>query len=318
MCISVKSSFMEPFRIHILGCGSALPTLKHNASSQVVEMRGKFFMVDCGEGAQMQLRRTHVHFAKIQAIFISHLHGDHCFGLLGLLSTFGMLGRTNRLKGFAPADYEPLFRQQIEFFMTGLEYQIDFVPLDTTRHQVIYDDHSVTVETLPLQHRMPCCGFLFREKPTLPHIRRDMIDYYQIPISQIHNIKNGADWVSPEGEVIPNDRLVMPATPVRSYAYCSDTKYVPTLHNLLKGVTMLYHESTYTSQNEDRAKMFFHSTARQAATVAQQAGVGKLLLGHYSARYNDEQVLLKEAQEIFSNAELTNEGKVFDVQIAKE
>ena len=304
---------MEPFRVHILGCGSALPTLQHNASCQVVEVRGKFFMVDCGEGAQLQLRRSRIHFAKIQAIFISHLHGDHCFGLLGLLSTLGMLGRTSKLRVYAPQDYEDLFRRQVEFFMQSMEYEIEFVGVDTTQQQVIYEDHSLTVETIPLQHRLPCCGFLFREKAGKPHILRDMIDYYGIPTSQINNIKAGADWTTEEGDIIPNHRLVSPADPARSYAYCSDTRYIPDLYKKVKGVSTLYHESTYMQENEDRAKLYYHSTARQAATVAQKAGVGKLLLGHYSARYNNEQVLLDEAKAVFAESYLSNEGLVFDV-----
>lgn len=304
---------MEPFKIHILGCGSALPTLKHNASSQLIEMRGKCFMVDCGEGAQMQFRRSHIHFSKLNAIFISHMHGDHCFGLMGLLSTLGMLGRTSKLRIYAPKDYEPLFRQQVEFFMQTMEYEMEMIPVDTEKQQVIYEDHSLTVETVPLQHRVPCCGFIFREKPTLPHIRRDMIDYYGIPVSQINNIKNGADWTNEDGDVIPNARLVQPADTPRSYAYCSDTRFMPALKEQVKGVTVLYHESTYTSEQEDRAKIYYHSTARQAATIAAGAGVGSLLLGHYSARYNDEQVLLEEAKAVFPNSILTQEGMVFDV-----
>lgn len=304
---------MEPFKIHILGCGSALPTLKHNASSQLIEMRGKCFMVDCGEGAQMQFRRSHIHFSKLNAIFISHMHGDHCFGLMGLLSTLGMLGRTSKLRIYAPKDYEPLFKQQVEFFMQTMEYEMEMIPVDTEKQQVIYEDHSLTVETVPLQHRVPCCGFIFREKPTLPHIRRDMIDYYGIPVSQINNIKNGADWTNEDGDVIPNARLVQPADSPRSYAYCSDTRFMPALKEQVKGVTVLYHESTYTSEQEDRAKIYYHSTARQAATIAAGAGVGTLLLGHYSARYNDEQVLLEEAKAVFPNSILTQEGMVFDV-----
>ena len=304
---------MEPFKVHILGCGSALPTLKHNASSQIIELRGKAFMIDCGEGAQMQFRRSRVHFGKINAIFISHLHGDHCFGLLGLLSTFGMLGRTAKLKVFAPSDYETLFKQQIDFFMQSMEYEIEFVPVDTTESKVVYDDKSLTVETIPLQHRVPCCGYLFREKPTLPHIRRDMLDYYEIPISQINNIKNGADWVLEDGTVVENAKLVLPADTPRSYAYCSDTRYMQTLSELVKGVTVLYHESTYTSAHEDRANLYYHSTARQAAMVAKEAGAGKLLLGHYSARYNNEKVLLKEAKTVFENSFLTNEGMEIDI-----
>ena len=247
---------MEPFKIHILGCGSALPTLKHNASSQLIEMRGKCFMVDCGEGAQMQFRRSHIHFSKLNAIFISHMHGDHCFGLMGLLSTLGMLGRTSKLRIYAPKDYELLFRQQVEFFMQTMEYEMEMIPVDTEKQQVIYEDHSLTVETVPLQHRVPCCGFIFREKPTLPHIRRDMIDYYGIPVSQINNIKNGADWTNEDGDVIPNARLVQPADSPRSYAYCSDTRFVPGLKEKVKGVTVLYHESTYTSDQEDHAKIY--------------------------------------------------------------
>ena len=304
---------MEPFKIHILGCGSALPTLKHNASSQLIEMRGKCFMVDCGEGAQMQFRRSHIHFSKLNAIFISHMHGDHCFGLMGLLSTLGMLGRTSKLRIYAPKDYEPLFRQQVEFFMQTMEYEMEMIPVDTEKSQVVYEDHSVTVETVPLQHRVPCCGFIFREKPTLPHIRRDMIDYYGIPVSQINNIKNGADWTNEDGDVIPNARLVQSADSPRSYAYCSDTRFVPGLKEKVKGVTVLYHESTYTSDQEDRAKIYYHSTARQAATIAAGAGVGTLLLGHYSARYNDEQVLLQEAKAVFEHSILSQEGMVFDV-----
>ena len=304
---------MEPFKIHILGCGSALPTLKHSASSQLIEMRGKCFMVDCGEGAQMQFRRSHIHFSKLNAIFISHMHGDHCFGLMGLLSTLGMLGRTSKLRIYAPKDYEPLFRQQVEFFMQTMEYEMEMIPVDTEKQQVIYEDHSLTVETVPLQHRVPCCGFIFREKPTLPHIRRDMIDYYGIPVSQINNIKNGADWTNEDGDVIPNARLVQPADSPRSYAYCSDTRFMPALKEQVKGVTVLYHESTYTSEQEDRAKIYYHSTARQAATIAAGAGVGTLLLGHYSARYNDEKVLLEEAKAVFDHSILSQEGMVFDV-----
>lgn len=304
---------MELFKIHILGCGSALPTLKHNASSQLIEMRGKCFMVDCGEGAQMQFRRSHIHFSKLNAIFISHMHGDHCFGLMGLLSTLGMLGRTSKLRIYAPKEYAILFRQQVEFFMQTMEYEMEMIPVDTEKQQIIYEDHSLTVETVPLQHRVPCCGFIFREKPTLPHIRRDMIDYYGIPVSQINNIKNGADWTNEDGDIIPNARLVQPADSPRSYAYCSDTRFVPGLKEKVKGVTVLYHESTYTSDQEDRAKIYYHSTARQAATIAAGAGVGTLLLGHYSARYNDEQVLLEEAKAVFDHSILSQEGMVFNV-----
>ena len=304
---------MEPFRVHILGCGSALPTLKHNASSQVVEIREKLFMIDCGEGTQMQLRKSRIRFTKISCVFISHLHGDHCFGLIGMISTFGMLGRTATLRVYGPKELGSVLDSQIKTFCQGLEFQVEFHAVDTTKKAVIYEDRSLTVESIPLRHRMPTCGFLFREKPTLPHIKRDMIDFYHVPVSQINNIKLGASWTTPDGDVVDNSRFVEPADPPRSYAYCSDTKYIPELHNFIDGVDTLYHESTYASDNADRARKYHHSTAQDAASVARDAHVGKLLLGHYSARYNDESVILREAQEIFPNSFLTNEGMVFDV-----
>lgn len=307
------SYIMEPFKVHILGCGSALPTLQHNASSQIVELREKLFMIDCGEGTQIQLRRSRIHFSKIIAVFISHLHGDHCFGLPGMISTFGMTGRTAPLHIYAPAAFEPILDQTLSFFCQGLEFKVVFHAVDTTQNKVVYEDRSLTVETIPLQHRIDCCGYLFREKPILPHIRRDMIDFYKIPISQINNIKAGADWVTAEGEVIANSRLTTPAEPARSYAYCSDTRYIKTLHELVKGVSTLYHESTYSAEDAERARLYWHSTSQDAAKVARDASVGKLLLGHFSARYNNESQLLEEAKEIFPNSYLTREGATFDI-----
>lgn len=304
---------MTPFKIHILGCGSALPTLHHNATSQIVEIRGKFFMIDCGEGTQIQVRRSKVHFSKVQAVFISHLHGDHCFGLSGMISTFGMTGRTAPLQIYAPKEFEDYFKLSMELFCKGLEYKVIFHPVDTTETNVIYEDKSLTVETIPLEHRVPCCGFLFREKPTAPHIRRDMIDYYNIPISQINNVKAGSNWTTIDGDIIPNSRLTTPADNPRSYAYCSDTRYMKQLYKKVIGVNVLYHESTYASEHKDRAKTYYHSTSQEAATVAYEACVGKLLLGHYSARYINEDVLLSEAKAIFPNSFLTNEGMVFEV-----
>lgn len=304
---------MEPFNVHILGCGSALPTLKHSASSQVVELRGKFFMIDCGEGTQMQLRRSRVGFTKIQAVFITHLHGDHCFGLIGMISTFGMLGRTATLHVYAPAEFGPLLSEQLEMFCNGLEFKVEFHAVDTTRQQVVFEDRSLTVETVPLDHRIACCGYIFREKPTLPHIRRDMIDFYGIPISQIGNIKNGADWTTPDGDIVPNDRLTSPAAPPRSYAYCADTRYMPCLYKAVQGVNLLYHDSTYDSSCAGRARLYYHSTSQQAAMVARDAHVGKLLLGHFSARYDNEANILREARKIFPNTMLAREGLVVSV-----
>lgn len=304
---------MEPFKVHILGCGSALPTLRHFPTTQVVECRGKLFMVDCGEGAQLQMRRAGLSFTKMGHIFISHLHGDHCLGLTGLLSTFGLLGRTAAMHVYADQALGPILDQQLSFYCRDLGYDVVFHAIDTTCHEVIYEDRSISVETLPLQHRMPCCGFIFREKAPLPHIRRDMIDMYDIPVSQIQNIKMGADWTLDDGTVVENSRLVTPADPQRAYAYASDTRYISTLYQQLQGVTTLYHEATYAEDNLAMAEKYFHSTARQAAMVAREAGVGQLLLGHYSSRYDDEGVLLKEAQTVFKNARLVKEIDVIDI-----
>lgn len=304
---------MEPFRVHILGCGSALPTMRHFPTSQVVECRGKLFMIDCGEGAQLQMRHAGLSFTKLGHIFVSHMHGDHCFGLMGMLSTFGLLGRTAAMHVYGEPALGPVLDYQQKVFFRDLGYDVVFHSVDTTQRAVIYEDRSLTVETIPLDHRLPCCGFLFREKPTLPHIRRDMIECYDIPVSQIQNIKNGQDYEMPDGTVVPNQRLVSPADKPRAYAYVSDTRYKPALSEWLKGVDTLYHEATYGDDNLAMAEKYFHSTARQAALVAREAHVGKLLLGHYSSRYNDEQVLLGQAREEYPHVVLTKELDVIDI-----
>lgn len=305
---------MQPFDIHILGCGSALPTKHHNSSAQIVSLREKMFLVDCGEGTQLMLRRSKIAFTKISAVFISHTHGDHCFGLIGLISSFGLLGRTADLHVYAPADYEPILKVLLDFHCQSLDFDVVLHPVDTTVNAVIYEDRSLTVETIPLDHRMPCCGYLFREKPGKRHILRDMCDFYHIPVYRLNAIRNGEDWVTEDGQIVENHRLTKPATPVRSYAYCSDTRYIPELHRLLKDVTVLYHESTYLNDRIDRARLYYHSTAEQAATVARDAGVKTLLLGHYSQRYDDEELFKKEAMKVFENSVLTYEGMCFSVK----
>ena len=305
---------MARFQIRILGCGSALPNLKHNTSSQLVEIHDKMFMVDCGEGTQLQLRKSKVHFSKISAVFITHTHGDHCFGLMGLVSTFGLLGRTAPLHIYAPKEMEELFEIQKNMFCTTFEYGLIFHPVDTKQVSVIYEDRSLTVTTVPLNHRVPCCGFLFKEKSRLPHINREQIDYYGIPMSQLNNIKNGADWHTEDGETIPNARLTLPSDNPLSYAYCSDTKYIPELYKQIKGVDVLYHESTYMDADEKQAAKYCHSTARQAATTALNSEAGMLILGHYSSKYANEQQLLDEAKSVFKNTFLSNEMDLFDVE----
>ena len=304
---------MEPFKVHVLGCGSAKPTTRHYASSQVVEVRGRVFMVDCGEGTQIQLRRTKVRFTRLKAVFISHLHGDHCFGLIGLICSFALSGRKVPLHIYAPVALKRLLEDMLAMFAANLEFEVVFHPVDTTVAQVIYEDSAVTVSTLPLQHRIPCCVYLFREKPTLPHIRRDMIDFYHIPMTKIMDIKMGADWTDEDGNVVDNSRLVIAADPSRAFAYCSDTRYIPELHQLIEGVNLLYHESTYDECHKDLAEAYCHSTAAEAAKVALQAKAHHLLLGHYSSRYNDESLLLEEARRIFPNTTLAQEGLVVDV-----
>lgn len=287
--------------------------MRHNPSSQVVELRDKQFMIDCGEGTQLQLRRSKIRFTKLGHVFISHLHGDHCFGLIGMISSFGMLGRTAPLHVFAPADFGPMLQSQLDYFCTRIEFEVIFHPVDTTENKVIYEDRSLTVTTIPLIHRVPCCGFLFREKQPLPHIRRDMIDMYGIPLSQINNIKNGIGWTSPDGEIIPSSKLTTPAAPARSYAYCSDTRYDKGIAKMVEGVDTLYHECTYADSEIERAKAYFHSTASEAAQTAADAKAKQLILGHFSARYENEELMLEQAKAKFSNSVLAYENGVFDV-----
>lgn len=303
---------MEPFEIHILGCGSALPTTRHNASAQVVRIGNKQFMIDCGEGTQIQLRKYHIHFSFINHIFISHLHGDHCFGLIGLISTFGLLGRTAPLHIYADPSLEQLMKPQIEFFCKGMKYPLFFHGIDATKHQVIYEDNTITVESLPLRHRMPCCGFLFREKPKKRHLIGDAVNFYNIPAYMRQAIKDGADYTTPEGETIPNSRLTKDADPSRSYAYCSDTAPCDN-REALEGIDLLYHEATFADSEKERAAQTFHSTARQAAQAASDAGAKRLLIGHYSSRYDTPETLLKEAQEIHPATIAANEGDIISI-----
>lgn len=299
---------MEKFELHILGCGSALPTTRHFATSQVVNLRDKLFMIDCGEGAQMQLRKSRLKFSRLNHIFISHLHGDHCFGLMGLISTFGLLGRTAELHIHSPKGLEELLAPMLNFFCHTLAYKVIFHEFDTRQVSVIYEDRSMTVTTIPLQHRIPCCGFLFAEKARPNHIIRDMIDFYKVPVYELNRIKNGADYITPEGEVIANARLTRPSDPPRRYAYCSDTIFRREIAEQISGVDLLFHEATFAESELARAKETYHTTAAQAGRIAVEAGVRRLVIGHFSARYEDENVLLKEASAIFPDTILAKEN----------
>ena len=304
---------MAEFNINILGCGSALPTTRNLATSQIVDLRDKLYMIDCGEGTQVQMRRMRVRFGRLAHIFISHLHGDHCFGLPGLISTLGMLGRTGELVVHGPKEVETYLRPVMDLFCRGMEFEVRFNPVDTRSHSLVMEDRSLSVYSIPLKHRIPTCGYLFAEKPKEAHIIREMTDFYQVPVRCMKDIKQGQDYVTPEGEVVPNSRLTRPAAPPKRYAFCSDTAYNRSIIPIIEGADLLYHEATFAECDLARAKETFHSTARQAAEIARDAHVKRLVIGHYSARYEDLSELHREAEAVFPGTILGNEGTVIPV-----
>ena len=304
---------MAEFNINILGCGSALPTTRHLATSQIVDLRDKLYMIDCGEGTQVQMRRMRVRFGRLAHIFISHLHGDHCFGLPGLISTLGMLGRTGELVVHGPKEVETYLRPVMDLFCRGMEFEVRFNPVDTRSHSLVMEDRSLSVYSIPLKHRIPTCGYLFAEKPKEAHIIREMTDFYQVPVRCMKDIKQGQDYVTPEGEVVPNSRLTRPAAPPKRYAFCSDTAYNRSIIPIIEGADLLYHEATFAECDLARVKETFHSTARQAAEIARDAHVKRLVIGHYSARYEDLSELHREAEAVFPGTILGNEGTVIPV-----
>lgn len=299
---------MESLELNILGCGSALPTTRHQATSQVVGLCDKLYMVDCGENTQTQMRRMRINFNRLNHIFISHLHGDHCFGLPGLLSTLGMLGRTGELIIHGPKELKDFLNPVLAVFGKGLPYSVRIEEVDTTRSKLIWEDRGLKVYTIPLKHRLPTTGFLFEEKQKEPHIVKEMTDFYRVPLKELPRIKRGEDFITPEGEVIPYTRLTRPAEPAKRYAYCSDTAFYEKVIPLIEGVDLLYHEATFGEADAARAKETFHSTARQAAEIARRANVKKLLIGHYSARYEDVRFLQEEANAVFPGTLLAEEG----------
>jgi len=303
---------MENFRLQILGCGSALPTRQYNQTSQLLSFREKTFLIDCGEGTQRQIRKYNIKVARLNHVFISHLHGDHCFGIMGLITTLGMLGRTADLHIHAHGDLEKIFRPLVDYFCQGMSYQVFFHSFNPNHHELLYEDRSVEVYSIPLKHKVPTCGFLFSEKEKSNHMKKEMIEFYQIPVREIPLIKRGADFITSEGEVIPNSRLTTPATPPKKYAYCSDTAYTESIIPFIENVDCLFHEATFLETHLSRANETMHSTALQAATIAQKANVKKLIIGHYSARYEDVSELLLEARSVFEKTFLSKDGKFFD------
>jgi len=304
---------MQKFNVTILGCGSALPTTRHNPTSQIVNHCDKLYMIDCGEGTQLQMRKNRIKFSRLNHIFISHLHGDHYFGLPGLLSTYGMMKRTAQLHIYAHKDLEILLKDIILSFSKNSSYEILFHTIDPTKKELICEDRSIKVYTIPLKHRIPCCGFLFEEKERPLHLNKPMTDYYKVPLYQLNLIKNGADYTKPDGEVIENKKLTLPATPIRRYAYCSDTIYLEKIIPQIQGVDLLFHEATFAEEESARAKETFHTTAKQAATIAWKAKVKKLIIGHFSARYTEDTLLKTEAIRIFNETSLANEGDSYEI-----
>lgn len=300
-------------QVTILGCGSANPTGRHQPASQVLEMRGKLFMVDCGEGTQMRLARAGLQMNKIGHIFITHSHGDHCFGLPGLICTMGLLGRVSQLHIHGPQELGPYLQMTLDTFVQDRTHEVLFHAVDTTCHQIIYEDRSVEVWSLPLNHRVPCCGYLFREKEGPRHIRREMTDAYDIPVCYLNNIRAGADWTMSDGTVIPNSRLTSDPTPAQSWAYVSDTRYKPQVAEWVRGVNLLFHEATFLEDDDLRARQTFHSTCVEAAAIARDAQVGQLCIGHYSARLRDEALMLRQAQAVFPRTILATEGLTIKV-----
>ncbi len=299
------------FAVTILGSSSALPTSKRYPSAHVLNAHERLFLIDCGEGTQMQLRKYKFRLSRINSIFISHVHGDHSLGLFGLISTLNLLGRKQPLTIYAHESLKAILDQFIQFFVNDLLFPLNFIALNPRNHELIYEDDKITVESFPLKHRIASNGFLFKEKPKPPNIKKETIEQYGLTLADIVSIKNGNDYQSPEGSIIPNAELTYTANQPRSYAYCSDTKYFEALSVYVADVDLLYHEATFDQSLEQMAKTTGHSTAHQAAKIARLANAKKLVIGHFSSRYKEITPLLNEAKEIFPETFAANEGEVF-------
>lgn len=299
---------MLPFEVTILGCGSAKPTLRHHTTAQVVKYQGSLYMIDCGEGSQVQLMRYGVHSGSLGHIFISHAHGDHCLGLPGLLSSMSLNSRKDDINIYVPADFVQMLQSQIDFFVTHPDFAIHIHPIDCSEPTLIFADQNFRVTAFPLEHRVPCYGFLFQEQAKTRHIKPESIQQYGIPYNGIAQIQAGEDFAAADGRIIPNEELTTPAVPPRSYAYLSDTLAVPQYADMLQGVDLIYHDATYDEGDELLATQYYHATSRQAAEFAQACQAGKLLLGHFSSRYNSETALLEHAVKVFPETLLADEG----------
>ncbi|WP_282018892.1 ribonuclease Z [Salegentibacter mishustinae] len=298
-------------KLNILGCYAATPRSFTNPTSQVLEMKNELFLIDCGEGTQVQLRRNKIKFNKIKHIFISHLHGDHCYGLVGLISTFRLLNRENELHVYGPKGIKEIITLQLKLSNSWTNYPLYFHELESKEPQVIYEDEKLSVETIPLIHRIYTNGFLFKEKPGDRKLLIDKAVSFNIDVSLFKSIKKGKDVTSESGELIPNHLVTADPEPIKSYAYCSDTAFNQKMIPQISDATVLYHESTFL---EDKAQLAFptkHSTAKEAALIAKEAGVKQLILGHYSTRYPNINLFREEAATIFPEVDLADDGKVF-------
>lgn len=306
---------MTDFKLDILGCSSAFPTPLRNPSAQVLERDRRLFLIDCGEGTQAMMRRMGLSFNNVTHVFLSHMHGDHCLGLPGLLSTLSLHGCQGKVVVTLPASGEKIMRDMLDFFCRETSFEVEFQPVEGPGGPVL-DLPAIAVEAFPLYHRVPCVGYIVREKPGLRHLRGDMVQFLGIPVSQLQAIKEGADYTTPDGRHFANEQLTTPATPAMSYAYCSDTRYDERVAESVRGVDVIYHEATYTDESVGKAHSRFHSTATEAAQIARAAGARLLVLGHYSKSYVSEEEHLRQARAIFPNTIAANEGMRIDIATA--
>lgn len=303
-----------PFELTILGSSSAIPTFERYPTAQVLNVLERFFLIDCGEGTQIQLRKLKIKIGRINHIFISHLHGDHYFGLVGLISTMSLLGYKNDIHIYSHSELKTLINGQLNNLKRELKFAVVFHPLNMKKPQVLFEDEKVVVSSFPVKHSIPTCGFLFREKQNLPNIKKERIEKYQIPIKNIQAIKEGADFISESGETILHKNLTTPPKKPRSYAFCTDTAYFEPIIDSVQNVDLLYHESTFLNDKKSLAIQTLHSTAEQAATIAKKANVKQLLIGHFSNRYKTLEGFLTEARTIFPETYLATDGEKYKVK----
>ncbi len=306
------------FSLTILGSSSALPTSLRFTTAHLLNVNERFYLVDCGEGTQIQLRKFKLRFGKIDRIFISHLHGDHVFGLFGLWSSYQLMGRQKSIHLYGPQALKEILDFYLKYFAQHQEYKIHFHAVSTRKFQKIAEDRGLEIYSFPLKHRAPACGFLFREKPAELNIKKEIIRKYNPGVRQIVQIKKGGDLMLEDGRLIPNKELTLEPWKPRSYAYCSDTAYYPVISEYVKDVDLLYHEATFAPEDEELASDTMHSTSEQAALIARKSNARKLLIGHFSTRYKDLSTLIEGASKTFPETYPVNDGDEFQVERYRE